>query len=332
MNTNTLQKPNGQQQPSIVKATSKMSLDNTRDGIIDSPMRILIAAGEKVGKSTFAAGAPSPIFLGADAGTEHLNVKRLPQPDNFKEVLEGLQEVEARGRVKGFESLVIDPINWFEALIVADVLGDSGKGLADWGGGYGRGTAAVMDRWRLMKSAVERVWLTGMHVVMTAHVHVKKFEDPEGPGFERYELAMKADAAGLFKQWADCILFARREAFGKVDPTSKKAKAYGSAARMVHTEWSPAYDAGNRWCLPPELPLSWPTFMEARAEGLSRKAEFISQIEAGLAELGDANIERKVRAYLAEPQANVAEIANAVAAKLGERRATSVEVSAGKEG
>jgi hypothetical protein len=317
MNTTTIVKPNG---PPIAKTASKMSLDNTRDGIIDSPMRILIAGGEKVGKSTFASGAPGGIFLGADAGTEHLNVKRFAQPENFRDVLEALHELESRGLAKGFQSLVIDPINWFEPMLVADVLGDSGKGLADWGGGYGRGTQAVMDRWRTMKSAVERVWQTGMNVIMTAHVHVKKFEDPEGPGFERYELAMKPEAAGIFKQWADCILFARREAFGKIDAATKKAKAYGSAARMLHTEWSPAYDAGNRWCLPAEIPLSWPAFVDARAAGLGRRAEFLAQIESGLVELADPEVEKKVRGLLADPQVNVAELANAVAAKVGERR------------
>lgn len=318
MNTSTIVKPNG---PSIAKASSsKMSLDNTEDGIIDSPMRILIAGAEKVGKSTFAAGSPNPIFLGTDRGTVHLNVKRLPAPDNFREVLEGLHEVETRGLAKGFQTLVIDPINWYESMLVADVLGDSGKSLGNWGSGYGAGAQAVMDRWRAFRQAIERVWLAGMNVIITAHVHVKKFEDPEGPGYERYELAMKPEPAGLFKQWVDCILFARQDAFGKVDPTTKKVKAYGSSARMLHTEKSPAYDAGNRWCLPAEIPLSWSAFMDAHNSGLTRRADLLTQIEAGLAELKDPEVERKVRGFLTDPQANVAEIANAVAAKVGERR------------
>jgi hypothetical protein len=308
--------------------TKRMSLDNTIDGVVQTPMRVLIYGAEKVGKTSFAAGAPSPIWLPLDAGSTNLNVRRLPQPETFKEVLEGLHEVETRGVKMGLQTLVIDPLNWIEPLVTADVVGDSGKSLAEWSGGYGRGSSAAMDRWRIVKTHVERVWRSGMNVVICAHSQVKKFEDPEGPAYERYELAMNKDAAGLFKQWVDAILFARREAFGKVDPNTKKAKAYGSAARMLHTEHTPAFDGGNRWCLPPEMPLSWQAFAEARTQGLGRRSELLAQIEAGLKELADAEVERKVRGFLAEPNVNVAELANLVAAKVGERRVESV----GKEG
>lgn len=328
MNTSTIgTKANG---TVAAPAAKRMSLDNVRAGVIDAPMRILISAAEKTGKSTWASGAPSPIFLGADAGTEHLNIKRLPQPQTFRDILEGLNEVETRGRSKGFATLVVDPLNWLSTHVEADVLGDSGKSMADWGGGYGRGAAAAMDRWRQIRSAIERVWSTGMHVILTSHVTVKKFEDPLGPGFERYELAMQKDAAGLFKQWVDAILFARQEAFGRVDPTTKKVKAYGSAARMLHTEWSPAFDGGNRWCLPPEMPLSWPAFIEAREHGIGRRSQLIAQIEAGLVELADPDVERKVREFLADPAVNIPELANLVAAKVGERRNEGLSV--GKEG
>jgi hypothetical protein len=326
MNTSTIVHSNGV--APAPRAASRMSLNNTRDGILDSPMRILIYGGEKVGKSTFAAGAPGPVWLGADAGTDHLNIRRLPQPETFKEVLEGAHEVATNGKTSGVKTLVLDPLNWFEALVIADVVGDSGKSLAEWGGGYGRGPSAALDRWRQLKNALEAVWSSGLNVILCAHSHVKKFEDPEGPGYERYELAMNKEAAGLFKQWVDAILFARPDSFGKIDPTTKKVKAYGSSARMLYTELNPAYDAGNRWRLPPELPLSWASFIEAKTHGQQQITVLLGQIESGLRELGDPEVEKKVRTYLADPKVDVAEVANAVAAKLVERR----EQSVGKEG
>jgi len=304
-----------------------MSLKNTRNGVLDSPLRILIYGGEKVGKSSFASGAPSPLWLGADAGTDHLNIRRMPQPESFREVLEGIAEVTANGKAEGIETLVLDPLNWFEALVVADVVGDSGKSLAEWGGGYGRGASAALDRWRQIKNALEAAWHAGLNVILCAHSHVKKFEDPEGPGYERYELAMNREAAGLFKQWVDAILFARPDTFGKVDPTTKKIKAYGSSTRMLYTELHPAYDAGNRWRLPAELPLSWQAFIEAKTQGQKQIASLHVQIDEGLRELGDAEVERKVRAMLADPNVDVAAVAEAVAEKLA-AQAKSV----GKEG
>lgn len=317
MNVTQINKP-----PVAPVGPKRMTLGNVRRGRIKAPFRLLCFGAEKVGKSTFSAGAPKPIWLGKDSGTEHLDIERMPQPETWRDVLEGLAEVEANGYASGYRTLVVDPIGWLEPLAALDVTGDPSVSLATWGGGYGKGFAAALDRWRVFVKATERVWESGMNIIFIAHAQVKKFEDPEGAGYERYELALENKAvAGLLKQWVDAILFVRREAFGKVDPNTKRAKAYGSAARMLHTEWSPAYDAGNRFNLPPEMPLSWPVFAEALERGQVRNDELVAQIEAGLRELGDAEVEKKVRAWLEQRTYDVAEVANAVAAKLGERRA-----------
>jgi hypothetical protein len=310
------------QKPQLAPAKRRMSLDNVVQGRIKSPFRIVLYGPEKVGKSTFAAGAPSPVWLGADVGTEHLDIKRLPVPQSWRDVLEACTEVEERGLSLGFKTLVVDPIGWLEQFVHVDVTGDANVPLKTWGGGFGAGFSAAVDRWRVFIKALERVRAAGLNIILIGHATVKKFEDPEGPGYERYEIALENKAvAGVLKQWADHILFAKRESFGKVDPTSKKAKAFGSAARMLHTEWTPAYDAGNRAELPPEMPLSWDAFATALASGEKRVEELRAQIEEGLRELADAEVEQKVRAWLNERSFSIGDIANAVAAKLGEKRA-----------
>ncbi len=316
MNVDSVSKPNGVPAPK-----RRMSLDAVREGRIKAPFRLLCYGPEKVGKTTFACGAPNVIHLGADSGTEHLNIKRLPAPETFKDVLEGLDEVATRGKSKGFETLVVDPIGWIEPMMVLDITGgDVTMNLAKWGGGHGAGYIALSDRYRMFLSGTERVWKAGMNVILIAHATVKKFDDPEGPGYERYELAVDKRGAGPLKQWVDAILFAKREAFGKTDD-QKKTKAYGSAAHMLHTKWSPAYDAGNRYTLPETMPLSWDVFASALARGEVEATALREQIEAGVRELADPEVEKKVRAYLADPRIDVAEIANSVAAKLGEKRA-----------
>jgi hypothetical protein len=225
-----------------------------------------------------------------------------------------------RGRAKGVKTLVMDPLNWFEPLVTADVVGDSGKALASWDGGYGRGADASMDRWRLIKKSLERIWSAGMNVILCAHSQVKKFEDPEGPGYERWELAMAKGPAGLFKQWVDAVLFARPDTYGRMDQTSKKVKASGTDARILYTEHCPAFDAGNRWRLPRELALSWSAFIEAKEEGERQLRVLRAQIERDLQELGDPEVEKKVRAFLSDPKLDVAEIANALTVKLNARK------------
>lgn len=308
-----------------------------RRGRIKSPFRVLLYGPEKVGKSSFAAGAPNAITLGREHGTEHLDIVRLPQPNTLREALALIDEV-ARGEwneAAGYEikTLVVDPIGWFEPLMHLAVTGDLNVPLASWGGGYGKGFSAALDQWRLFLAALERCWLAGLNIILLAHSDSKQFDDPEGPGYKRYEIALENKAAAaLLKQWVDHILFAKRAAFGKFDKDSKKTKAYGDGARMIYTEWTPAYDAGNRASLPPELPLQWAAFADALDAGEKRRAEMLAQIEAGLVELDDAEVTKKVRGWLAEPNADVAALANAVAAKLGEKRSQVVGEGQKKEG
>ena len=302
------------------KHASRMTLANIRRGTSERPVRLLVYGGEKIGKSTFASGAPGAVWLGQDSGTEHLSIARLPQPREWREVLDAITEVEVNGAANGIQTLVLDPINWFEPLIHLEVTGDLAVSLEKFDGGYGRGNSAALGHWRRLLVGLARVWEAGINVVLIAHSQSRKFEDPEGEGYERYELAMSPKPAGLLKQWVDAILLAKRDAYGKKKDGGARAKAYGTSAVMLHTEWAPAYDAGNRYGLPQTLPMSWRAFDEARVVGRDRTAKLRAQIAEGLAELADPALSAKVDAYMADPTIPLVEIANAVAEQLGERR------------
>jgi hypothetical protein len=56
----------------------RMSLAAVRRGPIAEPMRVLLYGVEGIGKSTFGAAAPAPIFLGAEDGTAELDVPASP--------------------------------------------------------------------------------------------------------------------------------------------------------------------------------------------------------------------------------------------------------------
>src|SRR5579871_2912516 len=89
------------------KAPSRMSLANVRKGILAAPLRVLLYGVEGVGKSTFAMRAPAPIFLGKENGTEELPVARLPEPQTWDEVLEGIALLQNSDTE--YKTLVIDP-------------------------------------------------------------------------------------------------------------------------------------------------------------------------------------------------------------------------------
>ena len=298
----------------------RKALASIRKGILDTPVRVLIYGSEKVGKSTFAAGAPRPIFLGAENGTERLNVERL-QPATWQEAVDWVEEL---GREKhDYKTLVVDPLNWLEPMVFAAVVGDTSETIDTINGGYGKGYNAALDKWRVFVLGLECCWRRGMNVIMTAHSQVKNFQNPEGPSFDRYELAMNAKASGLFKQWADAVLFARLETFTKVDPSTKKAKGYSSGARVLHTQPCAAYDAGARWKLPDEIPLSWEDFFAAVQAEASRAGELAAQAVKLSLEIGDPEVTRFSNGFIEKNSGNadrLAELVNRLALKLDEKK------------
>src|SRR5450631_831960 len=98
--------------PIMQKTTSRsiMSLGNIRKGKLEVPVRALVHGVEGVGKSSLAAGAPSPIFLGADNGTAQLDIERLPEPQTWEDVLAAVRLLQDESHE--YRTLVIDPLNW----------------------------------------------------------------------------------------------------------------------------------------------------------------------------------------------------------------------------
>lgn len=303
--------------------TKRKALASVRKGVLDTPVRVLIYGAEKVGKSTFAAGAPKPIFLGAENGTERLDVERL-QPSTWTEATEWVDELASEKHE--YKTLVVDPVNWLEPMCWSAVVGDSGQSIEEFGGGYGKGYVAALGLWRQMVVGFERCWRRGMNIVLVAHSQVRTFQNPEGPAFDRYELAMNVKASGMLKQWVDAVLFARLETFTKIDPATKKAKGFSSGARVIHTQPCAAYDAGARWKLPEEIPLGWDDFYGAvQAEG-GRAAELATQIAKLTEELNEADVSKFAANFVEKHKGHadkLAELVNRLSIKLEEKKGQS---------
>jgi hypothetical protein len=174
----------------------------------------------------------------------------------------------------------------------------------------------------MLVDQLERLWTRGMNVIILAHCNVRTFNDPEGPPYDRYEMALSPRPAGLIRQWCDYVLFMKHEAIGKIDSTTKRARGQGTDRRVVHTKWTAAYDAKFSGSVPDELPLSWRSFIEAARGAQACANELRSTIDALMAELNNREVETKVRAYVSEAKddANrLDEIINAIRMKLDER-------------
>ena len=231
------------------------------------PPRIMIYGSEGVGKSTFAALAPNPVFVQTEDGLSEIDCSKFPLAKSFDDVVLQLQAV--RDEQHDYGTVVIDSLDWLERLVWDRVCADYGvKSIEKADGGYGKGYVHALTYWRQIVSILNDIRSKrGMAVVMIAHAAVERFEDPEHAAYDRYTPRLHKKACSLVCEWVDAVLFASRRL--RVDSTTGKAAPVGAdgGERILRTNGSPACIAKNRFGLPTELPLSWAAFVEALKGG-----------------------------------------------------------------
>lgn len=280
-------------------APQRMSLKSITSGRQKRPLRIVLAGVEGVGKSSFAAAAPSPIFLACEEGTAHLDVQRFPKPEKWTDVLEAIRTLETEPHE--FKTLVVDTVDAAQPLLWAHICArDSSsktplKSVEDYG--YGKGYEVALDEWRVFLAALDRLRDRGMNIVLIAHSHIKPFKNPEGLDFDRYEIKLHHKAAGLVKEWSDCVLFANFETIAAQDRL-KRVRGVSTGARFLYTTRTAAYDAKNRQNLPESLPLSWDEFSAAVEANQTADSATLTLSISEAAEGLDAATKAQVAGYL----------------------------------
>ena len=295
----------------LAAPSRRMSLSAVQHGVRERPKRVLVYGPEGVGKSSFAAGAPSPIFLGAEDGTASLDVGRFPQPQSWADILDAVDELTTQPHP--YDSLVIDSLDWAEPLAWAKVCAD-GKKQAIEDFGYGKGYVAAVDLWRGLLARLDILRdRRGMHVVLVAHSAVRKYQNPEGEDFDRYSIKLHEKSAGPIKEWCDAVLFATWETLTR-EADNGKVKGVHTGRRVIYTERHAAWDAKNRYGLPQMMPLDWVAF----EDGVRSAMDVGDEVERLLGVV-DEETRTKARAWLgARPRLphELAELASRLRAKV----------------
>lgn len=269
---------------------SRMTLANVKKGKQAAAWRFLLYGVEGVGKSTLAAATPSPIFLGAEDGTAHLDVVRLPSPQSWLDIKAGVELLIREPH--DYRTLVLDTVDWAEPLLWAFICQrDKKSDIEDYG--FGKGYTAALDEWRVLLASLERLRESRkMNVLLLGHCHAKPFKNPLGEDFDRYELKLHIKAGGLLKEWSDAVLFANHETYAKKDERTKKVKGISTGARWLYTERTAGYDAKNRFGFPEMLPLSWPDVEAAMQAPSGDLSTLLAEIRRKGAEFGQSeNVE-----------------------------------------
>lgn len=270
---------------------NRMTLQSVAKGKKRGPFRILIHGVDGVGKSTFGADAPNPIFLGSEDGSDHLDVARFPMPQSWDDILDAIRTLASEPST--YKTLVMDSLDWTEPLLWKAICARAQvSSIEEVGGGYGKGYTAAFEEWRVLIAALERLQRErGMSVILIAHSFIKSFKNPEGDDFDRYILKLNEKAAGLVREWCSGVYFANYETFAVKDK-AKRVRGVSTGARLLYTQRTAAYDAKDRYALPESLPLSWSEFAASVERGQSADPVILKEEIERKAKLLGAEMEK----------------------------------------
>jgi hypothetical protein len=223
--------------------------------------RIMVYGVEGIGKSTFGAGAPNPIYILTEDGLGSLNVDHFPLATSFADVMDAIASLYKENHA--FETVVIDSLDWLEAIIQREIEQKyDAKDLA-----YGKGSLIAAERWREILDGLNALRNDkGMAVILIAHTTIKRFDSPEVEPYDRYQPKLQERSNAVVREWADAVLFANYRTIVKKDDVGfnqTNNRGISTGERLLFTSERPAYMAKNRYNMPESIPLSWDAFAEA---------------------------------------------------------------------
>jgi len=257
--------------PSEEERTKDMAtgfLARVLTGLVLMAPRLLIYGTPGIGKTQLASHAPGVIFCPTEDGMGQIDKPRFPLAQSFEDVDNALAALHHEKH--DYKTVVVDTVDWLERLIWDQLCKSYGvSSIEKVDGGYGKGYIHALTYWRKILDHLAALRdEKGMMVVLLAHSKVERFEDPEGPAYDRYSPRLNKHAAQLLTEWTDAVLFATRKIITRTEDgsfnrsrTIAAGQGKDGGERILRCIGGPSCIAKNRYNLPAELPLDWPTLM-----------------------------------------------------------------------
>lgn len=235
---------------------------------IRAPKIVIVGTG-KIGKTTFAANAPSAIGILTEDGADYVDANAFPLATSLTDVYTAISTLI--NEPHDYKTVFVDSLDWLEPMVQSYVCEQNGWKHIEQPG-FGKGYVAAAEEWRNFLNGLEALRSQrGMGVILIAHDKIKRIEDPLTEGYDSHVLKLHDRAAALVQEWADVIGYAGYRIFtNKVDAGfgNKETKATTTGERVLHVEPHPAHCGGNRFGIK-NMQLDWAAFSEALAAAQS---------------------------------------------------------------
>ncbi len=227
--------------------------------------RVVFVAVNGYGKTTAGALGPDPVIVmspderGYETLYDHGLVPAVPlmRPRDWPELIASLRALASDQQ--GRRTVVLDALAGFEYMLAQHICRTQYGN--DWGKGgflaWNEGPRVVARTWPVLLGALQACAQRGLNVLILGHAKITRFNNPDGPDYDRYECACgTADLWSRTRDWAEAVLFGNFVAI--VDQAREQpniARAHGKAIgqqRVLRCQYSAAADAKNQYGLDPQ--------------------------------------------------------------------------------
>lgn len=229
-------------------------LESILKGKKQRPRIVTLYGVPGIGKSTWAANAPDPVFIQTEAGLDDIGANRFPLCGAMSHVMECIEALKGE---HSYKTVVLDSLSALEPMVWKYVCQKGAKSnIEDFG--YGKGYILALDAWREVVSGLNDLHERGMSVIVIGHSKITRFNDPEGDAYDFYDLDINKHASSAVFRWSDEVLFANYKVLKSSTGEGLKKRVIAiDSDRVLHTLESPAFKAKNRLGMPAEIPFEY---------------------------------------------------------------------------
>lgn len=234
----------------------------------DGPIIITVAGEAGVGKTSFAATFPKPIFIQAEKGMQSIphatRPPAFPALESHTDLGNLWQDLAALLQDEhDYKTLVIDSVTALETLFIDHVVKTDSKGaksLAEAGGGYGAGYQIVASNHvRVRKYAEALRQKRGMNVVFISHTDIETIDPPDGTPYSKLSLRLNKRSMQPYVDNVDAVMLIALQSYSRAAAKKNnedRAKVFSDGTRIITMHASAAHVSKNRFGITEDIILA----------------------------------------------------------------------------